>query len=115
MYGPVVEKPNRNAFLTEDPVERLLNGKFHHIPTLATYSNKERFFCVSSEQILKNSVPKAILSATTENLIPTMFKEKIDDVNLRIISSEIEKVYFSNDDLTKLTMVSLLLLFIINK
>lgn len=44
-FGPTVEKPNNNPFLTEEPVQALSTGRYNQVPVLMGYCEKEGNLC----------------------------------------------------------------------
>lgn len=107
MFGPVVEKPNTTAFITEDPTTLLLNGKFHDVPILATYTDRERLLLATSEELQRKSgkLNKPV-SLELEDLIHHRIKSKIDKVSFNELSFEMERVYPSNNLFEKTCLVS---------
>lgn len=101
VFGPVVEKINDSAFITEDPVDMMLNGKFHKVPILSTYTNKE---CLLVEKLAnylraKGKVVKPFHFEPTD-ILPAYFKAKMEHSDLNKISSEMDKIYSMFDDST---------------
>lgn len=40
-YGPIVEKPNKTAFITKHPFELITSGNYNHVPLLIGYTSHE--------------------------------------------------------------------------
>lgn len=104
--GPVVETPSKSSFLTEDPMKLFLNGKFHKVPLLATYADKERLLFMRNEQSRIKTGENDGFSVEPEDVIPPIFKDQMDDINFEIISSEMKGTYSSDDFSEKLCLVS---------
>lgn len=94
LFGPVIEKPNKTAFITEDPVDLILNGEFAKVPILATYTSDENLAGLLVDRFLIETGEKPVEYYTEpERVIPAILREKMDDRTLNIICSEMEKIY----------------------
>lgn len=108
IFGPVVEKPNKHAFLTNDPTELFLNGEFTKLPILATYTSNEGLMFEHLDRCAIESGKKiCICPPNTQEYVPLVMKEKMDDLSLSEISSEMEKAYYHENSAMKKCLVSI--------
>lgn len=94
IFGPVVEKPNKTAFITKDPTEIILDGEFVKVPLLITYTSHEALMYELVDGYLLE--PGQNLDEPTK-FIPTKLKAKMGDVISKVISNEMKNKYPSHN------------------
>lgn len=100
VIGPVVEKPNRTAFITKDPTDIVLNGEFMKVPLLVTYTSHEALmYEMINRNTLKAGGEVNEISLEPEEFIPVVFKDKIDNESFRKVCSSMKNVYKSYNNL----------------
>lgn len=107
VIGPVVEKPNRTAFITKDPTDIILNGEFSKVPLLVTYTSHEGLIYELMHKYLSESGRTVMkVSLEPEEFLPPLMKSRMNDEVFGIICSEMEKTYNIYDLPDKRCMVS---------
>lgn len=108
IFGPVVEKPNKTAFITRDPTDLILNGEFSKVPILAGYTNHEGLLFELIDRC-KRALGANISTAppNPQELIPIIMKTKMDESNFDQICSEMENAYSMENMSLKKCLVSM--------
>lgn len=108
VFGPVVEKPNKIAFITEEPIDMILNGSFYKLPILATYTDNETLLQVRlGEFVSKLGKPWKSWAFEPQDILPSYYKSKMNDSDFNKICSEIKRVYSSFNDSFKTVRIIL--------
>ncbi|KAJ2947068.1 hypothetical protein O0L34_g16412 [Tuta absoluta] len=97
-FSPVVEKKfdNVEAFITEDPLKSLTDGKLNKVPLMIGYNSDEALL------MLDDAFSK--LNFTNENLkylVPREISQKNTEVKDKELGSQIKDFYVGNKDFTK--------------
>lgn len=104
-FAPVVEKKfdNVEAFITEDPIETLLQGNFSKIPMILGYNNKEGMLMLPD--ILKKV---EFINKNPHSLVPREIANVVTEEKTIEFGQRIKKFYFGEKDINKDTTTSLL-------
>nr|XP_022909380.1 esterase B1-like [Onthophagus taurus] len=88
--APVVEKSKKNAFLSEDPIDLLIQGKYNKVPILMGYNSKEGLVC----GYLPGAVPRG---NNLEEFIPYNMRLDRGSHFAMTIAAKLKEFYFPND------------------
>lgn len=104
IFGPVVEKPNKTAFITGDPTDLILNVEFPKVPIMAGYTNHEGLLFELIDKAA--GVEMSNTPPNPEEIVPIIMKTKMDDINFDKICSEMEHAYSMENMSLKRCLVS---------
>lgn len=95
-FVPSVEpKGTKNAFLTEKPIQRMLDGKFHRVPVMMGSPSFEGMFI----SLFFNGVPTALdhFNANPQFIVPFTFDIQGDAAKMAEATKELQKIYFNGN------------------
>lgn len=91
--GPVVEKPNPDAFLTEEPIDLMLTGKYNKVPIIIGYTSHEGMLLEVYAKFTKTEASYRINDF--EKVIPLCYNIQPGTELSKTIAKKIEEFYFS--------------------
>ncbi|GJQ76635.1 hypothetical protein Trydic_g15495 [Trypoxylus dichotomus] len=92
--GPVIEKgiPNENTFLSEHPLDIILDGSYNHVPIIIGYTAREGIFF----EMLEKKRKRTQVIEDFETVIPNYFSlERGSDIS-KSIGDKIRTFYFGD-------------------
>lgn len=91
--NPCVEKsfPGQEAFLLQPPLELLSEGKFHKVPIISGYCNKEGLIMTKNA----GNTVEEILNFIKYR-IPFFIRESFDENKIKQVEEKIKRFYFNN-------------------
>ncbi|KAI4468852.1 carboxylesterase [Holotrichia oblita] len=92
--GPIIEKASGKepAFLTENPLELILKGKYHKVPLIMGYTSNEGIFFETPEKRKKRS--KVV---DLERYVPHFYELAKGSEGSKEIANSIQTFYFGDD------------------
>lgn len=93
-WGPVVEPPSEDAFLTEHPVKIMASRGGHKIPMIIGYNSGEGIFF----ELVRKTVPGVGLPKNFEQEIPFELGLELGSEKSKEIAGEVKKAYFNDND-----------------
>ncbi|KAI4468816.1 carboxylesterase [Holotrichia oblita] len=92
--GPIIEKASDKepAFLTENPLELILKGKYHKVPLIMGYTSNEGIFFETPEKRKKRS--KVV---DLERYVPHFYELAKGSEGSKEIANSIQTFYFGDD------------------
>ncbi|RZC31955.1 uncharacterized protein BDFB_007202 [Asbolus verrucosus] len=92
-FGLVIEeKSNGSAFITEEPMNIMLSGKFNHVPLMTGYTTAEGM-CF---ELFKN--PNCPNRPTFEDIIPWFFGYQLGSAESKAVAEKIKKFYYGSEE-----------------
>lgn len=109
-FGPVIEKPNAEAFITEQPLDIMLSGNYLKVPLIIGYNTREGMF---AELLQKKEYGKIIYPLNDfETAIPFYYNIPKRTELSKNIAKTIKEYYYGEaeatlDDIDKFYLVSI--------
>lgn len=96
-FGPVIEAPSDEAFLTEHPLEILKSGRNHQIPIIIGYNNAEGMLL----ELIRRTKSYGELPKNLEAEVPWTLKIPPTSGKTKEIAEKISKFYYDGEDVTE--------------
>lgn len=92
-FGPTVEKPNQNPFLTEEPVQALRTGNYNQVPVIIGYCEKEGNLC----EAFANLDGRQPVHTDFSEVIPYDLGLNKDSEEAKGVAMKIKEFYYKDD------------------
>lgn len=93
-WGPVVEPPSEDAFLTEPPTKIMYNEGGHKIPMIIGYNSGEGIFF----ELVRRTVPGIGIPKNFEQEIPFELGLEQGSEKSKEVAEKVRKAYFGDDE-----------------
>ncbi|XP_060536629.1 uncharacterized protein LOC132708359 [Cylas formicarius] len=93
-WGPVVEQPNEDAFITEHPLDILKSGKSHKIPMIIGFNSREGMFF----ELVRRTVPNTPLPRNFEMEFPYELDLEPGSEESEQVANQLKKFYFGDEE-----------------
>ncbi|XP_076267509.1 esterase E4-like isoform X1 [Rhynchophorus ferrugineus] len=95
-FSAVIEVPNPEAFLSENPVDIIKKGTYNHVPIIFGYNDKEGLL-IELEVLARNNIDSAARKLDLKCLIP--FESDVDnDEDILQITRQLQPIYSSDSN-----------------
>lgn len=96
-FGPTIEKPNKDAFLTEHPVDIMLSGNYNKVPIMLGFTSREGMLM---EIGIKREYGYMKMFTNFEHKVPHHYNLKPgSDLSIKI-AKMIKDAYYGNENPT---------------
>ncbi|XP_069669062.1 juvenile hormone esterase-like [Periplaneta americana] len=104
-FKPTLEHPTEHeeAFITEDPLELLSQGKFYNVPFIVGINSNEGLLCLK-EVMMKPSILKTY-DDNFEILVPKFLKLERNSKKSKEVAQKIKKFYFGDKPVSQETLL----------
>lgn len=93
IIGPVIEKPNPDAFITEHPMDIMLSGNYNKVPIIIGYNSLEGIIMELNNKLVLNKETKYRYD-DFQKAIPYYYNLEKNSQFSKSIAKNIEEFYY---------------------
>lgn len=92
-FGPTIEKPNPDPFITREPYDVLVSGDYADVPAIIGYCNREGNLSEGFANMLEDRKP---IHTEFDDLVPCDLNISKESVQFKELAKKVYEFYYNN-------------------